>query len=200
MNKIKYFKRNKKKLFSILSAFIVCAVIVFSFVSSFTFPNKSMEISNDEDFNNECMKSITAGYNNNDANTSHYKNNYLLNSNCSYDSYIRNNASSKFTNNEKITPATVMILKQTLAEANELGDIKTLDEMHYLGNSEAEIAMYDNYCVLYNLDDNSDYYVGYVNTVEGQVLDTVFAKNNYYGQTLNDCSYDKTTGLAYIPK
>lgn len=200
MNKIKYFKRNKKIIFGIFSALIVCAVIVFTFVYSFTFPNKSVEINNDEDFSNECMKSITAGYNNNHANTSHYNNNYLLNSNCSYESYIGSNASSKFTNSEKITPATVMILKQTLADSEKIDNITTLDELHYLGSSEAEIAMYDNYCVLYNLDDNSDYYVGYVNTIEGRVLDTIFAKNNYQGQTLCDCSYDKNTGLVYIPK
>lgn len=67
----------------------------------------------------------------------------------------------------------------------------------YRGNSQT-------YMPLYDLDENSDYYVSFVNPAydEKEVVsnDYCFAHNNNNGEVINDIVYDKDTGIAYIPK
>ncbi|MDO5426398.1 MAG: hypothetical protein Q4F54_00995 [Coriobacteriia bacterium] len=154
--------------------------------------------SSNDDFYNACIDIN----NSRDLNSNNENNSLLLNRDYrySYKDYIEENIKQDYCKNNKFESKNIIILKQTLADLSKMNTDTTLDELHYGSYSEAEIAMYDDYCVLYELDENSDYYVGYVNTVQGHVQDVVFARTNYNGEVLNDCIYDYDTGLIYVPK
>ena len=138
----------KQILFGVLLAFIffisVCVITGF-LISDF---QAYAEITENEDFAQECNKSLTAGYENVDENTNQNNNNYLNSSGQTYEDYIKANVDTSYSKNNKFTSGTLMILKQTLADSNKLGSINSMDSLHYGDNPDAELAMYDNYCVL----------------------------------------------------
>ncbi len=67
----------------------------------------------------------------------------------------------------------------------------------FLASFDAEVALYD-------LNEDSDYYVGFANTMYEDkgvhVFDYEFAMNDNSGTLIDGCIYDVDTGLAYIPK
>ncbi len=66
------------------------------------------------------------------------------------------------------------------------------------------IAQISGVVAVYNLNEESDFYVAYANTMfedaAATVQDWCFALNDLEGVVLNDCVYDTQTGLVYIPK
>ena len=136
-----------------------------------------------EHFDTLCDELNNTSYINQNRNISNEHGNSVIHDN--NEKIITNGVDEDYIHPKKFEPATIMVLKQTLAEKDKLNGVSSLDELQFRNISDAEIGMFDNYCVLYDLDDDSDYYVGNVNTTEGAVLDAVFAKNNYNGEILN---------------
>ena len=117
--------------------------------------------------------------------------------------YIRSNLNSSYTLNEKFEPKDVIYVKHLLADGSEFAGEKTINAM-YDGQEDAFIMMNDFATILYETDENSDYYVTFVNTLiddpDYQVTDYCFAYTNMNGDTVSDCIYDYATGLVYVPK
>ena len=117
--------------------------------------------------------------------------------------YIRSNLNSAYTLNEKFEPKDVIYVKHLLADGTQFKAEKTINAM-YDGQEDAFIMMNDFATLLYETDENSDYYVTFVNTLiddsEYQVTDHCFAYTNMNGETIDDCIYDYSTGLVYVPK
>lgn len=160
--------------------------------------NKIAYANNTEDFYSKCVTANSAEELNysSGANAENFQNE----ADFSYEKYIKSHLNKKYCCENKFSSATLIILKQTLADNSKLPLNATLNDIHYGNYFDSEIAMFDEYCVLYDVDELSKYYVGYVNTMDGEVQDYVFAKTNYNGEVLNDCIYDSKTGLIYVPK
>lgn len=69
---------------------------------------------------------------------------------------------------------------------------------------EIVYAILPSYVSVYNLSDDSDYLVAYVNTMQNsksaEIIDYIFARNNNDGEVLDNCILDSKNGIAYIPK
>lgn len=122
--------------------------------------------------------------------------------------YILENINKDLAGSEKLEPADVTVLKQTMAVKDKLPEggynLKTMFQSEDSKYANAFVGTNQSYVYLYNTDDNSDYYVAYVNTMNNDsrtvVTDYSFTYNNLYGEVVDDCIYDADTGLAYIPK
>ena len=121
----------------------------------------------------------------------------------STEDYILKNINKQYANNEKLEPADIITVKQTLAEDAKLPAEKTINSM-WNEYGDAFIIMNEAYILMYNTDDNSDYYVAYVDTMHNdensKVVDYTFAYANTNAELINDAIFDNETGLAYIPK
>jgi len=126
-----------------------------------------------------------------------------------YEDYIRNHADPALTEADEMTLVNVLLIKQSLYEKSLVGDGDSLDSVMTgieEGESGAEdkfITQISNVVALYDLSEDSGYYVAYANTMmdgDFAVRDWVFAENDNEGDVLADCVYDPETGLAYIPK
>lgn len=126
----------------------------------------------------------------------------------STEDYILANIDERYAKAEKLEVGDAVWLEQTMADGSKLPkNRRTFKAMYLEGKGKYMNAfMYDQmvYEAAYNTDDESDYYVVYADTMRDtkktKVTDYAFAYNNDYGQVLDDCIYDKDTGLAYIPK
>lgn len=117
--------------------------------------------------------------------------------------YITSNMDNKYISNDLIL-SNALIIKNTLVDADKYVKGDTIDSIMisdkaddmFIATLKSSIALYTN--------DNSDYYVGFANTMQDDdnvsVNDYIFAMNNENGEVLTDCYFDKATGLAYIPK
>ena len=123
--------------------------------------------------------------------------------------YLIKNVDKKYANVDKIDLANIIRIKQTLVQASDQTKGMTLDALHSSDdnfNQFASVMMgqIDTNAAVYNVDDKSDYYVAYVNTMQNDasasVLDYEIANNNLNGEVLKGAIYDKNTGIAYIPK
>ena len=118
--------------------------------------------------------------------------------------YIKSNLNEKYSKNTKMEPKDVLYVKHIIADSSILVGEQTINNLFYGEQLDAFIMMNDFASVLYDLDENSDYYVAIANTLYDdptyQVTDHCFAYTNMNGETVSDCIYDSETGLVYIPK
>ncbi|MBR0384483.1 MAG: DUF11 domain-containing protein, partial [Eubacteriaceae bacterium] len=122
------------------------------------------------------------------------------------ENYIKEHVDGKYTTADKTELKNLITVKQTLFDGSKTASNETLDSIMSNANANFD-KMLGQFIVnvpVYNLSDNSEYYVAYVNTMKNNnqaiVRDYVFAKNNDLGEVLDNCVYDSATGLAYIPK
>ena len=117
--------------------------------------------------------------------------------------YIRENLNEKYAKNEKLEARDIILVKHLIAEESCFVGDKTIDAM-YDESEDAFIMMNDYGTLLYDTDDNSEYYVAYVNNFINDssytVSDNCFAYTNLNGEVISDAIYDYETGLAYVPK
>ena len=121
----------------------------------------------------------------------------------STEEYIKANIDNQYANFEKFEEKDSLYVKHLIAEASGFKGEKTIDEL-YNEQEDALIWMNDMPIALYDIDDNSDYYVAYADTMHednsSYVADYCFSRTNLWGQVISDAIYDEKTGLAYIPK
>lgn len=96
-------------------------------------------------------------------------------------------------------------LKQLIAEQSKIPKDCTIDTL-WAKYKDAFIAQYSTIVKLYNTSDDADYYVANLSSAKingmGSIYDAAFVKgtNNANPDVIKDIKFDKTTGLAYIPK
>ncbi len=102
-----------------------------------------------------------------------------------------------------------LLVKNTLFDGTYVETNDTIDSIlsameHGDGQFEKYIAQLSTYVAVYDVSEESDYFVAYANTMQKdagvRVQDAVFAVNDNSGTALSGCVYDKATGLAYLPK
>ena len=122
-----------------------------------------------------------------------------------YESYIKENLNSDYVTYDDMSVFAGMVLKQTLFDKDAVDTDKTLNDIMWSDDrTSALVAQFDTYIPVYDVDSSSDYCVAYVNTMHNDskywVFDSCFALNDIDGNVLDDCFYDVSTGLGYIPK
>lgn len=120
--------------------------------------------------------------------------------------YIKNNLDSAYTSLNMMRLDQVLVVKNTLVEAEGIAENETIDSFFLREDTgDLFITTIPSTVALYNLDINSNYYVGLGNTMlndsTAEVKDQIFAINNNNAEVVNDrCHYDAETGLVYISK
>lgn len=120
--------------------------------------------------------------------------------------YIKNNLDTAYTSLNMMRLDQVLVVKNTLVEAEGIAENETIDSFFLREDTgDLFITTIPSTVVLYNLDINSNYYVGLGNTMlndsTAEVKDQIFAINNNNAEVVNDrCHYDAETGLVYISK
>lgn len=120
--------------------------------------------------------------------------------------YIKENFDAKYTSNKMMRLDQVLVVKNTLVEASGISQNETIDSFFLREDAgDLFITTIPALVALYNLDENSNYYVGLANTMindkSAEVKDQIFAINNNNGEVVNDkCHYDAKTGLVYVSK
>lgn len=120
--------------------------------------------------------------------------------------YIKNNLDTAYTSLNMMRLDQVLVVKNTLVEAEGIAENETIDSFFLREDTgDLFITTIPSTIALYNLDTNSDYYVGLGNTMlndsTAEVKDHIFAINNNNAEVVNDrCHYDPETGLVYISK
>lgn len=120
--------------------------------------------------------------------------------------YIKNNLDTAYTSMNMMRLDQVLVVKNTLVEAEGIAENETIDSFFLREDTgDLFITTIPSTVALYNLDINSNYYVGLGNTMlndsTAKVKDQIFAINNNNAEVVNDrCHYDAETGLVYISK
>lgn len=120
--------------------------------------------------------------------------------------YIKNNLDTAYTSLNMMRLDQVLVVKNTLVEAEGIAENETIDSFFLREDTgDLFITTIPSTVALYNLDINSNYYVGLGNTMlndsTAEVKDQIFAINNNNAEVVNDrCHYDAETGLVYISK
>lgn len=120
--------------------------------------------------------------------------------------YIKKNLDTKYTLSNMMRLDQVLVVKNTLVEAGGIAENETIDSFFLREDTgDLFITTIPATVALYNLDENSDYYVGLGNTMlndkTAEVKDHIFAINNNSAEVVNDkCHYDAKTGLVYVSK
>ena len=120
--------------------------------------------------------------------------------------YIKNNLDTAYTSLNMMRLEQVLVVKNTLVEAEGIAENETIDSFFLREDTgDLFITTIPSTVALYNLDINSNYYVGLGNTMlndsTAEVKDQIFAINNNNAEVVNDrCHYDAETGLVYISK
>lgn len=120
--------------------------------------------------------------------------------------YIKNNLDTAYTSLNMMRLDQVLVVKNTLVEAGGIAENETIDSFFLREDTgDLFITTIPSTVALYNLDINSNYYVGLGNTMlndsTAEVKDQIFAINNNNAEVVNDrCHYDAETGLVYISK
>lgn len=120
--------------------------------------------------------------------------------------YIKNNLDTAYTSLNMMRLDQVLVVKNTLVEAEGIAENETVDSFFLREDTgDLFITTIPSTVALYNLDINSNYYVGLGNTMlndsTAEVKDQIFAINNNNAEVVNDrCHYDAETGLVYISK
>ncbi len=117
--------------------------------------------------------------------------------------YILANINEKYAKADKIEARDIIYVKNLLVDGSKFSGAQTIDELHN-GQEDAFLMLNDVDVILYDTDENSEYYVGYVDTMhnnpESVVKDHSFAYTNLWGEVIEDAIYEYETGLAYVPK
>ncbi len=130
-----------------------------------------------------------------------------------YEEYILSHMDDAYVGQgDTLTPFDIIGVKQTLADGSVMeanGMEKTLaglwadaDGDGYADHSEAFLTQKGTDVLLYQVDENAEYLVGYVDTLNASsfhVADHQFAVYNNQGETVTGCVYDYGTGLVYVP-
>ncbi len=124
--------------------------------------------------------------------------------------YIRDHVNTDYTGITDMVPANMITVFNTIADNNYLDADTDIDGLYAITENDmdlfasAYVATFSTYAMLYDLDPESDYYVGWANTMHKDsnsvVNDCDFAYNNDNGQVLDNCIYDDATGLVYVHK
>lgn len=120
--------------------------------------------------------------------------------------YIKNNLDTAYTSLNMMRLDQVLVVKNTLVEAEGIAENETIDSFFLREDTgDLFITTIPSTVALYNLDINSNYYVGLGNTMlndsTAEVKDQIFAINNNNAEVVNErCHYDAETGLVYISK
>ena len=129
--------------------------------------------------------------------------------------YMMKHLNEEYVNIENINTISIedaILVKHTLADKDKMNGIYTIDHL-WEDVENGDITDINNVAfinqamavmLLYDVDSESNYYVGYANTSitdsRDNVTDYEFAHNNNLGEVVDDCIYDAETGLVYIPK
>lgn len=124
------------------------------------------------------------------------------------ENYVKENVDTAYTTVEKMELAGILPVKNTLVDAENTSYDMTIDRLmstDYSSNlMESFITQVNTFVAVYDLSDNSDYYVAYADTMHAdtaaEVIDSEMAYFNSEGEEFSDYHYDKYTGLVYIPK
>ncbi|MBR0384087.1 MAG: leucine-rich repeat protein, partial [Eubacteriaceae bacterium] len=121
------------------------------------------------------------------------------------ESYLLKNANTAYTKTDKAELKNLVLVKQTLFDGSKLKEDENLNIMNDAYNRfDTILGQFLIDIPVFNLSDESEYYVAYINTMQddtnASVRDFEFAKNNDLGEVLDGCIYDQNTGIAYIPK
>lgn len=123
-----------------------------------------------------------------------------------YESYIRDNLNLDLVGKyDYLGPISTMHVKQSLYDNNALFDRTDIDDlMSDFNYPDYFLMQFETIVPIYAVNDDTDYLVAYVNTMQqdsrARIMDWDFAEYNFDGILLDDCIYDKDTGLAYIPR
>ena len=118
--------------------------------------------------------------------------------------YIKANVNEAYVNKgDTLTPKDVILAKNLFANRNALTSGTTINSL-WFNTPEAFIVETDMVFPLYDIDESSNYYVAYVDTMHydsnSNVEDVCFAYTNLNGEVITDAIYDNETGLVYLPK
>lgn len=130
------------------------------------------------------------------------------------ESYIKSHLNEEYvTVGTDIKLANVLIVKNTMFDGQYVEDDDTIDSIMYSiqeGDDNIDINLkkilgqVEAYTMVYDLNEESDYFVTYANTMmkdsEYTVQDYEFAIADMSGTLVDGCIYDAETGLVYIPK
>jgi hypothetical protein len=132
------------------------------------------------------------------------------NKDCILDAYIENyvkeHADPEYVDGSKLDIVANMGVMQCLVDASMVSENPTLDSIFHGEDQYSYIGCGDVTTAIYDLDDKSDYYVTYVNTMQdnprAEFAGIVVALNTVDGLIVKDeyWHYDEDTGLLYIPK
>ncbi len=202
---------SKKKFTIMLLTALVC-LLLGSMVGYKGFNNSSDNISKDTIVSDNSVKTIKAKDSKSAELTSTQKeliNNSSVSSTKKLDpigkKYIAEHINTKYAKLDKLDLTNTMVVRHLLVDKTGLSDNETID--NFWSRDDAHEYFYTQIVTdvaVYETDDDSDYYVAYINTMKNDdsasVYDVEFAINNNEGQTVDGCIYDKDSGLAYIPK
>jgi len=130
------------------------------------------------------------------------------------ENYIKSHLNEEYvTIGDDIKLANVLLVKNTMFDGQYVEDDDTIDSIMYSiqdgdenmeANLQKVLGQVSAYTMVYSLNDESDYYVTFANTMmkdtEYTVQDVIFAIADESGTTVDGCIYDAETGLVYIPK
>ena len=130
------------------------------------------------------------------------------------ESYIKSNLDEKYaTVGDKISLANILVVKNSIFDGTYTKENDTIDSV--MGSIEAQdenyedsikkfISQVSSFTMVYDLGEKNDYYVSYANTMikDGSYTaqDHAVARNSYFGEVVEGCIYDESTGFLYIPK
>ena len=133
------------------------------------------------------------------------------------ESYIKSNINEKYIKlGGKTSLVNMLLVKHSIfdgayVEENDtiksvMGTIEDTDssEDELDASMQKFMSQLVSYAMVYDLDEDSKYYVAYANNMMKDLAYTVqdfaVARNNDYGELVDGCIYEEETGLLYIPK
>ena len=119
--------------------------------------------------------------------------------------YILAHLDERFASGESCELVNFLVVKQTIADGDAMDGETSIDGLLSREDyAEAILTVLPAATAVYDVSDESNYYVSYADTLftdEGYtVTDAAFAVYDNDGQTVEGCVYDAATGLVYLPK
>lgn len=119
--------------------------------------------------------------------------------------YIKRNIDTNYTDVKDMQIVNIMRVKNTMVDGSKVSDDDTIDSiMSQADISDVVIGQTQGILPVYQLDEDSDYWVAYVDTMKDDdnaaVQDVMIAQNDTKGITFDGWHFDNLTGLVYIPK
>lgn len=124
--------------------------------------------------------------------------------------YIKSNINKDYATFNKWESINSIVIKQTILDKSLFDKYNLPVTMENLNICKDDIPMFTALLdfqiansIIYNIDDNSDYYVSFIDTLhndEIEVTDYAVANNNILGEELEGNYYDYNTGILYIKK